>query len=143
MSRLFRWPGGMDPFSMMRQMQREMDRMVGLAGQVGGGVYPPVNVWTSPDQTLVQCEVAGVKREDIDVSLTGDTLVIKGVKRGRDDSSLRYQRSERGAGEFSRTIVLSDAVEADRIEASLQDGLLEIRLPKAESAKPRQIAIKS
>lgn len=143
----FRWPTW-DPWSGLRLMQRELERVVGrnifgdLQQAVGGGVYPPVNVYNGRDDMLVQAEVAGVTREDLDISITGETLVIRGIKRApQAEEQLRYQRRERGIGEFSRTIVLPDKVDPDRIEARLQNGILSIRLPKSEAARPRQIQV--
>ena len=144
----FRWPGGMDPFASLRYMQKELERLMGRGwfdqGQrVGGGTYPPVNVLNGPDDTIVQCEVAGVARDDLDISITGETLVVKGVKKApADEDKLHYQRRERGCGEFSRTVVLPDPVDADKIEANLENGILTIRLPKSEAARPRHIAVK-
>ena len=144
----FQWPGGWDPFGSLRYVQREMDRWVGRRGlsesrRIGGGSYPPLNVLSSPDELVVQCELAGVKREEIDLSITGETLVIKGVKGAVDaEGDVRYQRRERGVGEFSRTVILPDKVDADRISADLQAGVLTVRLPKSEAARPKQIAVK-
>jgi len=147
---IFRWPDGFDPVSGLRLMQREMERlwsrsseMFGNMQRIGGGAFPPVNVLNSPEDMVVQCELAGVKKEDLDISITGETLVIKGVKEPPDDEEkFHYQRRERGAGEFSRTIVLPDKVDPEKVEASLAAGILTIRLPKSEAAKPRQVAVK-
>ena len=147
MAALFRWPGSFDPFSGIRHMQRELERLMGrgLFGesrQIGGGVYPAVNVLNGPDEILVQCEVPGVVKGDLDVSITAETLVIKGVKKGpKDEDELKYQRRERGVGDFSRTIVLPDRVDADRVQADIDAGILTISLPKSEAAKPRQIPV--
>jgi len=144
---IFRWPSGWDPLGGLRVMQRELERLVsagpfGESRRVGGGNYPPVNVFNGSEDMVVQAELAGVDREDVDLSITGETLVIKGTKRGHDDGEkLRYQRHERGAGDFSRTIVLPDRVDADRVEANLADGVLTIRLPKSEAARPKQINV--
>lgn len=143
----FRWPGGWDPFGTLRVMQRELDRWMGRSAfgegqRIGGGVYPPVNVLNSPEDMVVQLEVAGVKRDDLDISITGETLVVKGVKHpSANEEEVRYQRRERGSGEFSRNIVLPDRVEPDCVEARLVDGVLTVRLPKSEAAKPRQIQV--
>ncbi len=148
MATLFRWPSGFDPFAPLRQVQREFERffgrgVVGGPQRIGGGVYPPVNVLNGPDDMIIECEMAGVKREDIDISITSETLVIKGSKPGSaDEEKVRYQIRERGAGDFSRTIVLPDKVDADRIEAKLADGVLTVRLPKSEAAKPKHIEVK-
>lgn len=144
----FRWPAW-DPFGGVRYMQRELERLMGrnifgdLQQAVGGGIYPPVNVYNGANDVIVQCEVPGVAREDLDLSLTGETLVVRGVKKPPvDETQLRYQRRERGLGDFCRTIVLGDKVEGDRIEAHLEAGILTIRLPKSEAAKPKHIQVK-
>ena len=155
---IFRWPQswasvssafprtwGQDPFSMLRAMQREMERLVGHtdAQRVGGGTYPPLNVLNSPDEIIVQCELAGVNKEDLDISITGETLIVKGVKNPPpDEEKIHYQRQERGTGEFSRTVVLPDQVDPEKIDATLVDGILTIRLFKSQAAKPRQISVK-
>jgi len=143
----FRWPSGFDPLSGLRYMQRELDRLMGRgpfaeAQRVGGGTYPPVNVLSGEDDMIVQCEVPGIPRDDVDISITGETLVIRGTKRpAADEEEVNYQRRERGSGDFSRTIVLPDRVDADRTQAALADGILTIRLPKAESAKPKKVPV--
>ncbi len=148
MTTLFRWPSGWDPVGTLRYMQREMDRLMGrgLFGDsrsIGGGSYPPVNVLNGPDEILVQCELAGVKREDLDLSITGETLVIKGSKDlPADAEKVRYHRRERGFGEFNRTIVLPDKIAPEAVEAEFNAGVLSIRLPKSEAARPRQIEVK-
>jgi HSP20 family protein len=101
-------------------------------------------VYTSAEDVLVQCEVPGVESDDLDVNITGETLTIKGVNRPAEgEESMKFIQRERGHGEFTRTVVLPDAVEADKIEASLRDGILTVRLPKAAGAEPRQIEIKA
>ena len=148
MATLFRWPGGLDPFGGLRYVQREMERLMGrsltgVSQQIGGGVYPPVNVLNGPDELVVQCEVAGVTRDDLDLSITGETLVIRGVKKAPpEDQDRTYQRRERGFGDFARTIVLPDKVDAERVEAALDAGVLTVRLPKSEAARPKQIVVK-
>ena len=143
---VFRWPNSLDPWSGLRQMQRELERLMGRAASdsrsIGGGIYPPVNVLNGSDDLIVQCEVAGVSKDDLDISITGDTLVIRGRNLpSADEQNVRFQRRERGSGDFSRTIVLPDKVDTDRVEANLKDGILTIRLSKTEAAKPRQIRV--
>jgi len=129
-------------------MQRELERLIGqgLIGQgqaIGGGEYPPVNVFNSSDDMIVQCEVPGLGKDDLELSITGETLTVKGTKRpSADPEKVRFHRQERASGDFSRTIVLPDKVDADKVEANLHAGVLTIRLPKSEAAKPRQIEVK-
>ncbi len=144
---IFRLGTSFDPFVGLRSLQRELERLSwpwsGEARRVGGGTYPPVNVYESPGEIVVQCEAAGVSAADFDISITGETLTIKGVKRPPDEQDVRYVRRERGSGEFTRTIVLPDEVEADKIQAKLADGIMTIHLPKAATAKPRKIDVKT
>lgn len=144
---IFRWGTNFDPFVGFRHLQRELERLhqswFGESRRIGGGAYPPVNVYESPGEILAQCEVAGVEPKDCDVSITGETLTIKGVKRPLpDEEKLNFIRRERGSGEFTRTIVLPEAVDAEKVEASLSNGIMSVRLPKAGAAKPRRIEIR-
>jgi len=142
---IFGWPN-LDPLAGVRQLSRELERFFGRsaedARQVGGGMYPPLNVLNGPDDIVVQCEAPGIAAGDIDLSITGDTLVLKGTKRPPEgEEKLSYQRRERGVGDFTRTVVLPDRVDPDRVEAKLADGLLTVTLAKSESAKPKKIKI--
>ncbi len=145
---IFRWGTNFDPFAGLRFLQREMERLAwpwwGESRRVGGGSYPPVNVFESDGDILVQCEVAGVDADDLDVSITGETLNIKGVKKPLpDEEKLNFVRRERGSGEFTRTIVLPDQVQADQVEASLTDGVMTVRLPKATGGQARKVQVKA
>ncbi|MCD4825873.1 MAG: Hsp20/alpha crystallin family protein [Phycisphaerae bacterium] len=147
----FRWPNGWDPLAGFRTMQRELEKLsgrtVGAARGIGGGVYPPVNVLIGLGEIIVECEVAGMNRDELDLSITGETLKITGTKKpatqepAEGESACRYHRRERGMGDFSRTIVLPEKVDADRISASLETGILTIRLPKFETVAPRHIEV--
>jgi len=146
---IFRWPTNwLDPFGGLRHLQREMERLVGntalgAAERISGGSYPAINVLNGPNEMIVQCELAGVARDDVELTITGETLIIKGNKKPpAGEDTLRFQRRERGVGEFRRTIVLPDKVDAGRVEADLADGVLTVKLPKSEAAKPRQIPVR-
>lgn len=145
---IFRWGTNFDPFAGLRYMQRELERLARPWGEqtrrIGGGVFPPVNVYESADEVLIQCEVPGVERKDLDVTITGETLTIKGAKYPlADEENVNFIRRERGSGQFTRTIILPDIVDADKIKASLADGIMTIRLPKKAAVKPKQIEIKT
>jgi HSP20 family protein len=144
---IFAWPSGFgSPWSSLRYMQREMERLLGgrwFEDDRFAGGYPPVNVLSGPDETVVQCELAGVRRDDLEINITGDTLEIKGTKRPpAEEAELTYRLRERGAGDFVRTVVLPDGADAERVEAALKDGILTVRIPKAEAAKPKEITVK-
>lgn len=144
---LFRWSDNWDPFIGIRHMQREFDRVINRSvidgkKSVGGGVFPPVNVCNGNNEIVVECEMPGVKKSDIALTVTGETLVVKGVKLPHgDETKVQFYRRECGSGDFSRTIVLPDKIDAENIEASMDCGILVVRIPKSESASPKQINV--
>jgi len=145
---VFKWGSHWDPLWGLRALQREMERLSRPfsveSRRVGGGAYPPVNVFESEKEILVQCEVAGVEPEDLDVTITGETLTIKGVKKPiADTDDVKFVRRERGSGEFTRTVVLPDEVDADKIDAALANGVMAIRLPKAGTPATRSIQVQA
>jgi HSP20 family protein len=135
----FRWPTGLDPFLGLRGLQRELERMFNVPSSEG---YPPINVYDADSEFVVEAMLPGVNAGDLDLSITGDTLVIKGTKKPIPDMpSDRYIRSERGQGNFNRTVVLPDGVEPDAIKAKCVDGILTIHLPKSAQARSHKISV--
>ena len=130
----------------MDQLQREMNRLfeANNKGRVFHSPgYPAINIWTNDDGQLITAEMPGVKPEDLEIDVTGDALSISG-ERKRDDvpDQVRYHRRERSFGAFSRTIQLPFMVDTDQVEASFQNGILQIKLPRAEADKPKKITVK-
>jgi HSP20 family protein len=103
---------------------------------------PAVDVYETKDDVILACDVPGVREKEVSVSITGDVLTIRGERKlpaeSRQDS---YHRLERWFGKFERHVELPMPVQADRVKASYRDGVLEIRLPKADEVKPREIKI--
>jgi HSP20 family protein len=137
----------MNPFN---ELRREMDRLLDGFGLGAArpalryrAAYPALNVWNEGEALCVEAEVPGIRKEDLEIFAVGNELTIKGRRPPLEGEKLTYHRRERGTGEFTRVITLPDGVDADKVEAVLKDGVLTVRLPKAESAKPRQIAIKT
>lgn len=126
---------------LMGQAQAEVQRLWPNVGAAGG--YPSLNVWEEGDVVYAEAEVPGVKAEDLDLSVVGRELTVKGNRAAPAPSDAAYHRRERGFGEFSRTVKLPVDVDGEKVEASLVDGVLKIALPKAASAKPRKINVKS
>jgi HSP20 family protein len=131
-------------------LRNEVDRLFadffGPQVETGGPrvrAYPALNVWQREHELLVEAEVPGLKNEDLDISVVGSQLVIKGRRADLDDPSATYHRRERGVGEFSRTVELPVAVMVDQVQAKLSDGVLLITLPKAEASKPRKVQVAS
>jgi HSP20 family protein len=122
---------------LLGQAQAEVQRLWPTAGG-----YPSFNVWEEGDVVYAEAEVPGVKAEDLDISVVGKELTVKGRRVGATAAEATYHRRERGTGEFARTVKLPVDVDAEKVEASLVDGVLTITLPKAETAKPRKINVK-
>jgi len=106
------------------------------------GWTPPLEVFEKEDKFTVKAELPGMKREEIDVSVTGDTLTIKGERKAESEVKEEdYYCCERSYGSFFRSIDLPSAVDSKMIEASYENGILEITLPKAAEIKPKKIDI--
>lgn len=108
------------------------------------GWAPSIDVYEKEDNFFVRSELPGVNMEDIDISMSGNTLTIKGERKPPADiKEEEYQCSEVCYGKFSRSLSFSEPVQADKIEATLENGILEIRLPKLTEAKTGKIPIKA
>ncbi len=100
---------------------------------------PRVDMFDQEDKVIVKAELPGVKKEDIDISVAGGVLTIKGERKVKDED---YYCCERFRGTFYRAIQLPTDVEAAKIEANYADGILEITLPKVPEVKPKKIEVK-
>lgn len=103
---------------------------------------PAIEVFDKEDKLVVKAELPGMKEEDIDISVVGDTLTIRGERKA--ESEVReedYYYCERSYGSFSRSMSLPSHVDAGKIEASYEDGILEVALPKTVEVKPKKIEI--
>ncbi len=106
------------------------------------GVFPPVNVYDDGDNYVVSAEIPGVDSENLSIEATANNLKLKGERKRTDDVEGRsYHRQERDHGVFSRSVELPASIDPDKVQARYENGVLEVVLPKAESSKPRQIAI--
>lgn len=140
-----------DPLGEMVSLRSAMDRLFEdsfvtplsfrtIAG--GDGITPPIDVHETPDEIVLNASLPGMKAEDLDITMTGRSLTLRGeLKADEDVSRDQYLYRERRFGTFSRTLQLPVAVEGDRAEATFADGVLTLRIPKAEEVKPRQIRI--
>jgi HSP20 family protein len=90
-----------------------------------------------------EAELPGVSMEDIEVMVVGNELTIRGQRRPRPADNVNFHRRERGTGEFSRTVTLPFDIDQNKVEAILKNGILTVVLPKAETAKPRKIKVRS
>lgn len=100
--------------------------------------YPPVNISEDEHAVYVRCETAGVNMEDLELTLTDSSLLIKGERKAIKG---RYYRQERPTGSFQRVINIQTAIDRDAVNASMRDGLLEVVLPKLSEEPPKKIAV--
>jgi HSP20 family protein len=146
---LARRTNGFYPFD---QLRTHMDRLASdffspMSGAylpratVGKRDFPALNVWEYGDHLYAEAEVPGIKSEAIDVSVEGGDLTIRGRRGEQADEGATFLGRERGTGEFARVVRLPIEVDAERVEATLKDGVLLVKLPKAESAKPKKIQV--
>lgn len=129
-------------FNSLYDMPKEMDRIFDMFRNSNmlqrRYVYPLVNVSESDDSYIVDACMPGVAVEDVDLTLTARSLVIKGERKSPEG---RYFRQERMAGSFQRIINLNVPVARDQVTAKSINGVLRVTLPKAEEIKPRRISI--
>jgi HSP20 family protein len=136
------FPGFWDPWRELERLESEVGRLFngtrrGLAAE---GI--PVNVWADAESVTVTAELPGVAPEDVEVSVVGRRLTLRGERKTAvPGEGTRYHRRERTGGRFGRAISLPFPVEGDRVAAGLKDGVLTVTLPRAEADKPRRIEI--
>jgi len=105
--------------------------------------FARVNMTETEDTLTVECEVPGVAKEDIDISVEGGLLTIRGERKAPEDHPPEcYRRRERGSGPFERTLELPAQVDVENVTAKLSGGVLEVVLPKRPDAKPKRIDVK-
>jgi len=132
-----------NPWNEMERMQRRMLRSLALNRYESEPGFPAVNVYANDQAQIISAELPGLTREDIEISVAGEALTISGSREPEKvEEGAEYHRRERSAGKFTRSFQLLFPVDADKVEASFEDGVLRIRLPRAESDRPRKIAIK-
>jgi HSP20 family protein len=148
-----------DMFEEMARMRREIDRILGedrlsswtfpfsrisfLPGRASRA-YPLINISEDEDNIYVDALAPGLDPDALNVSVSGDQLVLSGEKKPlpKNIKSEFIHRSERSTGQFARSLSLSIGVQSEKVQASYTNGVLKITLPKMEEAKPKQIQVK-
>ena len=143
-----RWSPFGTLFGPLQQFQSEMnrlfDRWAGDGRGAGMGVYPALNVWEDGDFCFIEAELPGVELKDLEITvLGGNQLTIKGERRPVTAEKGVWHRQERTFGAFHRGLELPFHVDADKVEAKLENGVLLVKLAKHESARPRKITVKA
>jgi HSP20 family protein len=143
---MIRW----EPFNELMSLRQAMDRLfedsfVTPSRAFGRmDVVMPVDMYQTENEVVVKTAIPGVKREDVDITITGDTVSIKGEKKA-DEKIKRedYIYQEHRYGAFSRTVNLPGGLDTSKAEASFEDGVLTLTIPKSEEVKPKQIKVKA
>ncbi|MHB8921483.1 MAG: Hsp20/alpha crystallin family protein [Halothiobacillus sp.] len=137
-----------EPFGLLTQLQRELERAYEKTGADGSAATaqwaPSVDIKEEADKFVIHADVPGVNPEDIDIHMENGQLTIKGEKQTEATSgNENYKRIERSYGSFYRRFGLPDSAEAEKISARCRNGVLEITIPKRESVQPRKINVVS
>jgi HSP20 family protein len=141
--------GGFSPLNQLDRLRSQIDRLfedplalLGPSTSFFEGWNPKLDVYEDKDRITVQAELPGMKREEIDLSVHGDTLTVSGErKQEQERKEGETFRSERYFGRFQRSVTLPQPVDVTRIEARYKDGILTVTCPKTEEAKRKQIQI--
>jgi len=130
----------------LNEMQHEMNRVFDRWGNHAFGLVesPAINLWEEADALCLEAELPGLELQDLEIFVTGQTqFTLKGERKQPTVAKGVQHRQERGFGKFTRTLTLPFPVDENNIEARFENGVLKVRMPKHESAKPRKINIKS
>ena len=147
---LVRWTPAFTPSRDLIAMQDDVNRFIDSFFRANGRrteatpFTPLVDIQETPEEFVVHADLPGVSQKDVKVSLVGDTLTIRGERREeKSEKSGTVLRVERNSGTFERSFTLGTAVRSDGVKATYRDGVLEIRVPKAEEARLREIEIQT
>lgn len=144
------------PFSELSRVERDMEHLFGnffrrpFLGLTWpeqfrevGFREPAIEVYEEKDDVVIKAEIPGMKKEELDINISGTILTIKGEKKQEEEVKKKgYYYSERSYGSFLRTIDLPKEVQTDKARAHFKDGVLEVRLPKTEEAKRKEVKVK-
>jgi HSP20 family protein len=145
-----RWPQSFNPvWNQLQQLQSEMNRLFERWTEgdrlPGASVtaFPPVNLWGDADSLYVEAEIPGLGISDLEIYVTGgNQLTMKGERKHTLPEKGAWHRQERSYGGFVRTLTLPCDVNRDHVDAHFENGILLVKLAKAESAKPRKIVVR-
>jgi HSP20 family protein len=145
MANLTRW----EPMREMMTLREAMDHLFDDAftrplAYDGGNSSPAIDMYQTDDDVVVKATLPGLKPEDVDITVNGDMLTLRGeYKQENEQKNARYHIHEQRSGSFERTLMLPTDVKADMANADFEDGVLTIKLPIAEEVKPKSISIKA
>lgn len=126
------------------EMNKLFDRFTKRGATVGMDWMPPLDVSETNENIIVKAEVPGIEPKNIDISISGNNLMIRGEKQAeKEEKGKNYHFVERSYGSFSRSVVLPASVKFEQAKAEYKKGILEITLPKSEKSKAKKISVKT
>jgi len=140
------------PFTELMSLRQAMDRLFEdsfvrpshALTSLGEVAAPVLDIYQTPNEVVVKAALPGVKPEDVSIDVTGDTLTVKGKSKAEQEVKREdYLYQERRYGAFSRSVALPDGLKPDKAEATMEDGVLTLTIPKAEEIKPKAIKVKA
>jgi HSP20 family protein len=144
---LARWTPYRDMMSIRDEMNRVLNEAFGRGSNdesawSSGAWAPPVDIYETGDALVMKAELPGFGKDDINIEMKDNVLVIKGERKREDEvKEGSYHRTERVYGAFQRSFMLPTTVDQENIRASYRDGVLELHLPKVQAAQPKRIAV--
>jgi HSP20 family protein len=141
---IWTWRPGWDPLG---ELQRQVDRLFDFTADMSKQFYqtwrqfPAFNLYESSNEYVLIAPMPGVKAEDLDVSIAGNTLTLKGERKRAAIADESFRRQERWQGKWSRTVQLPDNVDGSQVAAALDQGVLTLRIAKVPEGQPRQVAV--
>lgn len=141
MSNIMRWSPFFDSFD--KEFEDMVERFPMLSAQARSAFMPAVDMYEEGENVIVETQLAGIDPENVEISVENDVLCIKGeAEKTSEVDDKNYYRREIRRGSFYRSVPLPSHVQGDKAEATAENGVLKIAIPKAESALPKKIAIK-
>lgn len=132
------------PWRELERLQREVNRVFSETREPGDVAFPSVNLWTNQEGAVLSAELPGVDADKLDISVLGNSVTIHGTREPLDiGQDATYHRRERLCGEFTRTLEVPFRIEAGKVAAEYNRGILNVMLPRADEDRPRQITVKA
>ena len=145
---MIRW----QPFNELISLRQAMDRLFEdsfitpsrFLSTFGPGGTTPIDMYHTANEVVVKAALPGVKPEEVDITITGDTLTLEGESKSEEEIKREdYLYQEHRYGTFSRSVTLPGGLDSDKAEASFENGILTLTIPKSEKVKPKQIKVKA
>lgn len=133
------------PWAGFQDLESQLERIFhGDAPVSGSGTWmPAVDLYETEDAYVLEADLPGMKKEDIDVQVLDDRIILKGMRKREERAEEKgFRRYERAEGQFERSFRIDGGIDAEKVEARFEHGVLRVTLPKPETARPRQIDVK-